>query len=170
MTGNPARMAVFGPLSTVRGQLAHDPRFKAAFDYVAEILNPASPVRARLNVVAVGATDRHELAGGAFALEQAYLSKPRAEAFLESHRKYIDVQVVVAGEEIQEVVDIARMTVGAPYNPERDLIKYLDYKDTSLLSTRDGLVGIYFPVDGHISRAIGPAVLVRKTVVKVPVG
>jgi biofilm protein TabA len=162
-------MAVFGSLSAVRAQLAHDPRFKAAFDYVAEALHPASAVRARIGAVAVGATDRHELAGGAFALEQAYLSKPRAEAFLESHRKYIDVQVVVAGEEIQEVVDIARMTVKAPYDPERDLIKYLDCQDTSLLSARDGLVGIYFPVDGHISRAVGPAVLVRKTVVKVPV-
>jgi biofilm protein TabA len=163
-------MAVFGSLSTVRAQLAHDPRFKAAFDYVAEALNPSSAVHARIGGVAVGATDRHELAGGSFALEQAYLSKPRAEAFLESHRKYIDVQVVVAGEEIQEVVDIAKMTVDVPYNPERDLIKYLDFKDTSLLSARDGLVGIYFPVDGHISRAAGPAVLVRKTVVKVPVG
>jgi beta-galactosidase beta subunit len=80
------------------------------------------------------------------------------------------VQVVVVGEEIQEVVDITRMTVDAAYNPDRDLIKYHDFKDTSLLSARDGLVGIYFPVDGHISRAIGQPVLVRKTVVKVPVG
>jgi YhcH/YjgK/YiaL family protein len=162
-------MAVFGSLSTVRAQLAHDPRFLAAFDYVAEALNPASAVHARIGAVAVGATDRHELAGGSFALEQAYLSKPRAEAFLESHRKYIDVQVVIAGEEIQEVVDIAKMTVDWPYNPERDLIKYHDFTETSWLSARDGLVGIYFPVDGHISRAVGPAVLVRKTVVKVPV-
>ena len=162
-------MAVFGPLSTVRAQLAHDPRFKAAFDYVAEILQPASAVRRRLEAVAVGVTDRHDLAGGAFALEQAYLSKPRAEAFLESHRKYIDVQVVVVGEEIQEVVDIVRMIVDAPYNPERDLVKYHDFKDTSWLSARDGVVGIYFPVDGHISRAIAQPVLVRKTVVKVPV-
>ncbi len=163
-------MAVFGSLSAVRAQLAHDPRFQAAFDYVAEVLQAGSPVRARIGAVAVGATERHELAGGSIALEQVYLSKPRAEAFLESHRKYIDVQVVVAGEEIQEVVDIARMTVDAPYNPERDLIKYHDFRDTSLLSAREGLVAVFFPVDGHISRAIGPAVLVRKTVVKVPVG
>lgn len=162
-------MAVFGSLSTVRDQLAHDPRFTAALDYVAAALTAASPVHRRIHGVAVGATDRVELAGGAFALEQAYLSKPRAEAFLESHRKYIDVQVVLAGEEIQEVVDIARMTVDAPYDAERDLIKYLDCRDTSLLSARDGLVAVYFPADGHISRAVGPAVLVRKTVVKVPV-
>ncbi len=162
-------MAVFGSLSTVRAQLARDPRFSAAFDYLAEALAPGSAAHRRIGAVAVGATDRVELSGGSFALEQAYLSKPRAEAFLESHRKYIDVQAVVAGEEIQEVVDIGRMTVDAPYNPERDLIKYLDFRDTSLLSAREGLVAVFFPVDGHISRASGPAVLVRKTVVKVPV-
>ena len=138
--------------------------------YIAEALQADSAVRRRISAVAIGATERHELAGGAFALEQAYLSKPRAEAFLESHIKYIDVQAVIAGVEIQEVVDITRMTVDAPYNPERDLIKYRDFDDTSLLSAREGLVAVFFPVDGHISRATGPAVLVRKTVVKVPVG
>jgi len=163
-------MAVFGSLSTVRAQLALDPRFKAALDYVAQALQKDSAVRRRIDAVAVGVTERTDLTGGSFALDQAYLSKPRAEAFLESHIKYIDVQAVMAGEEIQEVVDIARMTVDAPYNPERDLIKYHDFRDTSLLSAREGLVAVFFPVDGHISRATGPAVLVRKTVVKVPVG
>jgi YhcH/YjgK/YiaL family protein len=163
-------MAVFGSLSTVRAQLALDPRFKAALDYIAQALQTDSAVRRRIDAVAVGVTERTELAGGSFALDQAYLSKPRAEAFLESHIKYIDVQAVMAGEEIQEVVDITRMTVDAPYNPERDLIKYHDFRDTSLLSAREGLVAVFFPLDGHISRATGPAVLVRKTVVKVPVG
>jgi biofilm protein TabA len=163
-------MAVFGSLSTVRAQLANDPRFQAAFAYLAEALQPGSVAHRRIGGVAVGVTDRVELSGGSFALEQAYLSKPRPEAFLESHRKYIDVQAVVAGEEIQEVVDIGRMTVEAPYNAERDLIKYLDFQDTSLLSAREGLVAVFFPVDGHISRASGAPVLVRKTVVKVPVG
>jgi len=162
-------MAVFGSLSAVRAQLAHDPRFTAAFDYIAEALKVSSPVRQRINGVAVGTTGRIELAGGAFALEQAYQSKPRTEAFLESHRKYIDVQAVMAGEEIQEVVDISRMTGDAAYDAERDLIKYRDFKDTSLLSAREGLVAVFFPVDGHISRAAGQPVLVRKTVVKVPV-
>ncbi len=162
-------MAVFGSLSTVRAQLASDPRFNAAFDYVAQALDASSPVHRRIGAVAVGVTDKIPLSGGAFALEQAYLSKPRAEVFLESHRKYIDVQVVVAGEEIQEVVDIGRLALDVPYDAERDLIKYRDYTDTSALSARGGLVAIYFPVDGHQSRAAAAPVLVRKAVVKVPV-
>lgn len=162
-------MAVFGSLTTVRAQLGHDPRFAAAFDYVAEALNRSSAVHRRIGGVPTGVTQKIELAGGAFALEQAYLSKPRAEVFLEAHRKYIDVQVVVAGEEIQEVVDIARLQVDVPYDAARDLIKYVDCRDTSALSARDGLVAIYFPDDGHQSRASAQPVLVRKTVVKVPV-
>jgi biofilm protein TabA len=162
-------MAVFGSLSTVRDQLAHDPRFNAAFAYLAEARQPASASYRRLMAVAVGVTERIELADGAFALEQAYLSKPRAEAFLESHRRYIDVQAVLAGDEIQEVVDIARLTMDVPYDAGRDLIKYLDCRDTSLLGAREGLVAVFFPVDGHISRASDKPVLVRKTVVKVPV-
>ncbi|MBI2814871.1 MAG: YhcH/YjgK/YiaL family protein [Opitutae bacterium] len=162
-------MAIFGSLRTVRAQLAHDRRFTATLAYLAEMLDAKSAARARLNVVAVGATEKISLADGAFALEQAYLSKPRAAAFLESHRNYIDVQAVVAGEEIQEVADIGRMTVEAPYHAERDLIKYHDFRDTSLLSAREGLVAVFFPVDGHISRASGEPVLVRKTVIKVPV-
>jgi biofilm protein TabA len=161
-------MAVIGSFNAVRDQLAHDPRFTAAFAYLAEALQPGSAPHRRIAAVAAGATERIELAGGSFALEQAYHTKSRAEAFLESHRKYIDVQAVVAGEEIQEVVDIARLTVDAPYHPERDLIKYLDCRDTSLLAARAGLVAVFFPADGHISRASDRPGLVRKTVVKVP--
>ncbi len=49
-----------------------------------------------------------ELAAGAFALEQAYQTKARPEGFFESHRKYIDMQVVVAGEEVLELAEISR--------------------------------------------------------------
>ena len=163
-------MAIFGSLSTVRAQLAADPRFKAAFDYVAEALQPGSTIRKRIEGVAVGVTERHDLAGGAFALEQTYLSKPRAEAFLESHRKYIDVQVIVAGEELMEVKDISQLSVSDPYAPERDLIKYADAADTSVLKMRAGDVAVFFPEDGHMpSLRWRNAELVRKTVVKVPV-
>jgi len=113
-----------------------------------------------------------ELADGSFALEQVYHAKPRADVFLESHRKYIDVQVVVSGAERMEVIDISRLTVSQAYLAERDLIKYADLTVTSHLAMVAGNVAVFFPVDGHLSTldpAAGP-VLVRKSVVKVPVG
>ena len=164
-------MAIFGPFSTVRAQSAADPRFAAAHRYVADLLDPHSAIHRRIHQIPVGVTERVELEGGAFALEQVYQAKPRPEVFLESHRKYIDVQVIVAGAERMEVQDIARLTISQAYLEERDLIKYVDTADTSHLVMTPGNVAIFFPVDGHLSTLLPVMgqVLVRKSGVKVPV-
>ncbi len=165
-------MAIFGPFSTIRAQTSADPRFAAAHRYVADLLNPGSAAFQRLGKIASGVTERVNLDGGSFALEQVYHAKPRADVFLESHRKYIDVQVIVAGAERMEVIDISHLKESQAYLEERDLIKYVDTTATSHLRMDQGNVAIFFPVDGHLSTLnpeVGP-VLVRKSVVKVPVG
>lgn len=162
-------MAQFGPFATLRPQLAADPRFAAAFAYAADLLDPRSDACARLGALAEGETHRLELSAGAFALEQVYRTKPRPEGFFESHRKYIDVQLIVAGEEIMEVEDITRLAVSAPYLAERDLIKYGDAAVASRLIMRAGDAAVFFPEDGHMpSLQWRGAALVRKSVVKVP--
>ena len=164
-------MAVFSPLSTVSRQLGGQARFAPAFAYVADLLDSKSAAHGRITAMPPGGNGRIELAGGAFVMEQVYQAKPRSEVFFESHRKYIDVQVIVEGAERMEVEDISRLTVSQPYLEERDLIKYADTATASLLAMPAGNVAIFFPVDGHMSTlqpAIGP-VLVRKAVVKVPV-
>jgi biofilm protein TabA len=162
-------MALFGPFDRIESQ-AIDERFAVALAYVADALRAGSEARVRIGRVAAGETGRIELAGGAFALEQAYRPRLRPEGFFESHRKYIDVQVMVEGEELMEVEDISRLVVSHAYNPERDLIKYGDTDIASVLRMRPGDVAIFFPEDGHMPslhwRGTG---LVRKTVVKVPV-
>lgn len=150
-------------------QLRADPRFSAAFVYVEEALRAGSAAAQHIGGIATGVTERVDLAGGAFALEQVYLPKARAEGFFESHRKYIDVQVIVAGEELMEVEAVARLVVATPYDPERDLIKYADTATAAVLRMRTGEVAVFFPEDGHMPSLQwrGPG-LVRKTVVKVP--
>ena len=165
-------MAIFGPFSTVQSQSSADSRFAAAHRYVAELLDPQSAVHRRLARAPVGSSERIDLAGGAFVMEQVYHAKPRAEVFFESHRKYIDVQVIVEGAERMEVEGIDRLIVLLPYMEERDLIKYADTTTASHLAMPTGNVAIFFPVDGHLSTLqpeLGP-LLVRKAVVKVPVG
>jgi biofilm protein TabA len=164
-------MAIFGPFPTVREQLASDPRFRAAFEYVTAILRPDSPERRRLAALGEGASERRELAGGAFAIDQVYRTRTRAEGFFESHRKYIDVQVVVEGAEVMEVADIAVLTVSQEYDPERDFIKYADQSGASVLRCRSGDMAVFFPADGHMPclQLDSRPGLVRKTVVKVPV-
>jgi biofilm protein TabA len=164
-------MAVFGPLSTVRPQLGGQARFAPTLAYVADLLDPKSAAHGRIKKMAAGSTGRIELAGGAYAIEQVYQARPRSEVFFESHRKYIDVQVIVEGAERMEVEDISRLNVSQPYLEERDFIKYADTTAVSHLAMPAGNVAVFFPVDGHMSTlqpATGP-VLVRKAVVKVPV-
>ncbi len=163
-------MALFGPFSSIRQQVAADSRFAAACAYVADVLQVRSPASQRIAQLAAGVTERLDLSGGSFALEQVYVPRLRPDGFFESHRKYIDVQVIVAGEELMEVQDISRLVVSDPYLAERDLIKYADSADTAVLKMRAGDVAIFFPEDGHMpSLRWRTTDLVRKTVVKVPV-
>jgi YhcH/YjgK/YiaL family protein len=163
-------MAIFGAFTTVQTQVGGSTQFSAALAYVADMLDPRSVAHHRMSQLPSGVSERIDLAGGAFAIEQVYPAKLRPEGFFESHRKYIDVQVMVAGEEVMEVDDIARLVVREVYNPERDLIKYADTDAASRLILRAGDMAIFYPADGHMPglQSAGP-VIVRKTVVKVPV-
>ena len=126
-------MALLGSLATLRAQTARMQIFSAAFAYLDEVFRPGSAAAVRLRSAVVGANQRIDLAGGAFALEQVYLAKARADGFFESHRKYIDVQVVVMGEETLELAEISRLPVKQAYDAERDVIIYGNYTTASLL-------------------------------------
>ena len=164
-------MALYGSIDTVRAQASKLDGFATAFAYVEELFRPGSPANTRVRGIASGDTVKTELAGGAFVIEQAYETRLRADGFFESHRKYIDVQVVFEGEELMEVADIARMTAKQPYNDKRDLIIYEDSTDAALLRVHAGQAAIFFPSDVHMPtlRLRAAAVNVRKCVVKVPV-
>jgi YhcH/YjgK/YiaL family protein len=164
-------MAIFGSLSTLRAQCSGFNYFNPAFVYLDELTRPGSAARNRLEAMAAGTSARIELTGGMFAMEQVYLTKARADGFFESHRKYIDVQVVLVGEELMEVADIGRLPVRVGYDAEKDVILYRDFTGASVLRFQAGEAGVYFPVDGHMPglSAGAAAQLVRKTVIKVPV-
>jgi YhcH/YjgK/YiaL family protein len=164
-------MAFFGSIGTVRGQAAPAAAFAATFAYLEEVFRPGSPAAGRLEAVPAGETRRVDLDGGAFALEQAYFAKRRTDGFFESHRNYIDVQVIFSGEEVIEVVDLARTTEKQAYQPERDLIVYADVAGASPLRLRAGDAAVFFPADVHMpGLKVGDEPgLVRKTVIKVPV-
>ena len=164
-------MALFGSLKTVRAQAPQTPGFARAFAYVSDLLKPGSAAAQRVNALDVGASHRTELGEGVFAIEQVYETKPRSAGFFESHQKYIDVQVVLEGEEAMELADLARTTVLEPYLPERDLIVHSDVARATVLRVRAGEAAIFYPADVHMpSLQVDSApVLVRKTVVKVPV-
>lgn len=161
-------MAIFGLLPTVRTQTASHPGVQTALDYVDKVSRADSPERARLFALGAGESVKVELGDGVIAIDAAYMSRSRPEVFFETHRKYIDVQVLFAGEEAMEIADRAALSVAVPYDDEKDFVKYADYGTPSVLRVQDGVVAVFFPVDGHMAHAVSAPVLVRKTVVKVP--
>ena len=103
-----------------------------------------------------------------FAIVQEYETKPLAGGLLEVHRRYIDIQVVVSGEELVGYAPLAGQTVKEPYQEARD-IAFLEGR-SDLLPLRAGSFAIFYPHDAHMpSRAAGTPARVRKIVIKVAV-
>jgi len=164
-------MAIFGSLASVRARCARFPEFDAAFRYAAESLKPGSAVYARIMAMSDGSTHREELPGGAYVVEMTYRTKPRPEGFFETHRKYIDLQVLVAGDELMEVTDAAGLGVTQAYDAAKDFTKHADTGLASVLRVRTGEAAVFWPEDAHMpSLAPKEPGVVRKAVIKVPVG
>lgn len=163
-------MAIIGSLATIRAQAANHPSFQKSFAYLDEVTRPGSEANKRLLGVGVGASNRVELGDGVFALEQAYNTKARSEGKWESHKKYIDIQVVVEGDEIIEVTETKHLAVAEDLTPGKDLIFYKEYDAGSQVRFSGGEAAILFPPDGHKPGVrTEQTALVRKVVVKVPV-
>jgi biofilm protein TabA len=163
-------MALYGSLPTVRLQLARPEHFAAAFAFVEEAARDGTASHRQLFGLTAGQTERTGLPGGAFALSQAYLTKARTEGKWETHRAYIDVQAVLAGEEFMELTDRDRLTRAEDLTRARDVIFYQPFEQGCVLRLGTGDVAVYFPPDAHLGGiATGTPALVRKVVVKVPV-
>jgi len=91
----------------------------------------------------------------------------RAGAKLEAHRKYIDIQYVIAGDEVIGVQPTVECkAIAEPYNPARDIIFFAD-KVEKWISLPPGTFIVFFPEDAHAPLAGDGEV--HKAVVKVAV-
>lgn len=94
--------------------------------------------------------ERHEIDGDRlFCMISKGPGRPRAEAKLEAHRKYIDIQYVIAGDEEMgwkptsdcRVVDV-------PYDADKDIEFFKDEPD-SWNQVPPGSFVVFFPEDAH---------------------
>ena len=106
------------------------------------------------------------------AMIQAYDSIKPADGSFEAHRMYIDIQIVVTGQEIMYWSPASELTsVKTPYNYEKDAIFFEEPKHSIPMLFRENDFAVFFPSDGHKPRcqAAGKPEKVRKIVVKVAV-
>ncbi|MFA7256252.1 MAG: YhcH/YjgK/YiaL family protein [Kiritimatiellales bacterium] len=101
-----------------------------------------------------------------------YETKPRADAKLETHRKYIDIQVLLSGMEEIEIFPKNELTVSEPYNPEKDAEFYRHPEKThAKITLNPGQFIVFFPHDAHMPCLMTDKIpqLVKKVVVKISV-
>ena len=90
---------------------------------------------------------KHDIEGDTiFALVQEYQTKPLEDCKLESHKKYIDIQYVIRGEEMMGVTTQNNQKI-IEVNEDKD---YTFYEGTtSLVRVSKGMFTIFFPDDLH---------------------
>ena len=132
------------------------PLFKKAFDYL------KSTDFSKME------DGKHELDGSRLFVSIASISgKEKQDAAIETHKKYIDIQMPLLGvEKIGWKPGSELQEESVPYNEEQDIAFYID-RPTAYTKIYPGQFAIYFPEDGH-APGIGQG-NIRKVIVKVQV-
>ncbi|BET69145.1 YhcH/YjgK/YiaL family protein [Opitutales bacterium ASA1] len=93
---------------------------------------------------------RHDIDGERhFALVQTVPTAPAAEKQFEAHRRYIDIQYVVSGDEIMLHAPLAGLREIAPFDPTRDVGFFHDPSSATALRVPPGSFAVFFPHDAH---------------------
>jgi YhcH/YjgK/YiaL family protein len=130
------------------------PLFKKAFDYI------------KTNDFKAMAPCKIELDGEKLFLMVAEITgKTKEEAKMETHKKYIDIQIPIVGVETMGWLagNQCNNAVDA-YNPQKDITFFTD-KPSTYIKVNNGEFTIFFPEDGH-APAIGEG-YIKKVIVKV---
>ncbi|NTV14791.1 MAG: DUF386 domain-containing protein [Desulfobulbaceae bacterium] len=116
---------------------------------------------------------KHHLQGEKiFAIVMGYQTQPPATSELEAHRRYLDIQVLLAGREGVDCHNLADLQIRQPYDPATDAELYQPPATPParfILSPSTFLA--FFPHDAHmpcLTLEQGPEA-VRKVVIKVAV-
>lgn len=130
------------------------PLFKKAFDYIKET---------DFSTIESGKT---ELDGNKLIVNVASIfGKAKEEAAIETHNKYIDIQLPLMGvEKIGWKAGSELKEISVPYCNEKDITFYID-RPTAFTKIYPGQFAIYFPEDGH-APGIGQGAI-KKVIVKV---
>ena len=124
----------------------------------------------------VAATDFDAMEDGVYEIDGkcmyaqvfAFTSKPKEECQPELHRKYLDVQFWICGEELCGVAPANGVGACTQEIPERDLYFYDGVANESFLHAVKGCYAVFFPNDVHRPGCCVDAPLsYRKVVVKV---
>ncbi len=108
---------------------------------------------------------------GLYYMVQHYTTKPVDQARFESHQKYIDIQVLLAGQEMLGYSPTTGLEVTQPYDEQKDIMFYRVGTMTAQIRLEPGIFCILFPHDAHLpSCQLACPAEVHKVVFKIRLG
>jgi len=115
------------------------------------------------------ANGRHVIDGeNVYAIVTEAPTKDYDKTAFESHRKYIDLQYVITGEENMAKAPLASVTISKPYNESTDLANYTG--DGKIYTIPQNSFILFFPSDAHRPNITpGGNKVVKKIVIKIKV-
>ncbi|QHI69994.1 YhcH/YjgK/YiaL family protein [Tichowtungia aerotolerans] len=86
-----------------------------------------------------------------FAGVDCYETKDRSEAKLETHRRYVDIQVLLSGTEALDIFPRKGLTVSEPYDTDKDA-EFYEAPETAPIrvTLTPGQFIVFFPEDAHM--------------------
>ena len=101
-----------------------------------------------------------------FAIVDHATSRRAEEGQLEGHRRYIDIQYIISGEESIGWSPTTDLTISVDYDPKKDL-QFFEEKADSIILIPPGTYAIFFPEDAHLPLiGSGP---IHKVIIKVAI-
>ena len=102
---------------------------------------------------------------------QSYTTQAPSEGRFEAHRLFIDLQIIVSGQETIHWAPLARLPgVGTPYDYGNDLVFFQEPDWSVPIRMEEGDFAIFFPSDGHKPKCqVDAPATVGKIVIKIAV-
>lgn len=111
---------------------------------------------------------KYEIAGDrVYAIIDRTQGRKVSDGKLEGHRKYLDIQYVVSGDETMGWRPSPGLVSADPYDEEKDLV-FFEGEPESLVRVPPGSFAVFLPTDAHLPLiGDGP---IHKVVVKIAIG
>lgn len=105
-----------------------------------------------------------------FIMIQEYENHEECEMRYEAHKKYIDIQYIVEGEEKVYIAPIDSLEIEEEYSEEKDVMFFKDQQEVCVAVLRAGGYVVLYPRDGHKPGIkVNQSVKIKKVVGKVRV-
>lgn len=111
----------------------------------------------------------YEIDDKTYANINTYETKPHELCFPEAHKRYIDIQILLSGQERLDFTNIEKLTLKEEYDEEKDVMFFEIPESINTLKLEKDYFTLLYPHDAHRPQMIanGTSELVKKVVIKI---